>query len=799
MDALTNRGTSGLLLVGLVFAGLGCLHPAGAAPAALDPYPYVSRLRAPRAPERARAARILGYLGDERHVPALADVLLRDRGRDPRTAAAVALGQIGGEVAAAALSTELLGLLHAREPIPTTDGGWAYLEAVVGATGLAGGPQALAPLRECLESPEPRLRELALAALGAQGSEEALGLVAAGLGDRNAECRVTAARALAAHGTAAQVPQLVAALRAATDDGWGLELLNALSGISTPEAVAGLAAGTELPLPVVRREAATLLGQQGGPEVVPLLDKLCDDPAALVHEGALPALARVAPERARTRLGAALQAADEPTVRGACLAAAVMDETSVADELAALAQNRGSETATRAECALLALSPCEATSRALLKLFDGLQDRGPLGSSLLGALTARTDRIASERVWTHLVGETPRRSEEVARTHRRQWGICCADEWLGRCADMVRSGADAQARDRALQVLAATGSDEALELLRQAAAEPREPSAMPGLLEAIVACPRPEATDLLLAACERAVPNDLATVLYDMAVRDARCLAYVAGMARLTTDRGDIYALADDATIQALARRGVPSHLAGADARDLHGVLLDWAMRRDGGEGYVLWMRSLTGAPEARAQVRHMLRLDEEWGEGGVKPQGNDDTVRDALLTIERLPASLAAPAVCEFLQRVAEWRAGSETWNGRGWSDAVGEAVAATGILGDPRALPLVAEALGDSSPELRRTALTALVAIGPELAEPLRARAGRENPSAGTAPYPAVGESNPLTASRTDFELLRLRRDGLGGPTPRAAERVAWFEARGMASQAERARRWAAWEADW
>lgn len=849
MDALTNRGTSGPLLLVLLAAIVVCARPAGAAPPpGLDPYPFAARLDARRAAERARAARVLGYLGTERQVPALADVLMRDRSRDARLAAAVSLGQIGGPAAASALSVQLLGVLHSPEPIPTTEPGWDFLSALVSAVGLTGSPDALPALQACLESPEPRLRALAVDALAALATPDSLALIAGALRDPDATCRQRAALGLGWHATAAQVPALLAALQAATEDASAGDLAVALARIPDPSVVPALIAAADHPLPIVRLRVAALLGSLAGREAAPTLERLCADPAAMVHLAALPALAWIGPDRALPLLAPALQSTAAPTLQGACKAAAIVDDASVVADLTRVALCQDLITASAATRALCALSASEATSQALIQpATEGVPDAS---SAARHALVTRTDPVAAQYALTLLLSVPERNAPHPWLNFAVPWSLAASDLQLARCVAVTLSDTG-DAWGRALHLLAIAGDDEALDALTQAADESPDPATSALIARALADCPRADATPLLLSLLGNGLPpTDLSAMLESVARRDPQCLAYVAALAITTTTAPDLRKAAHRAVARALAERGLPTAVVdpdnlnppaagvgdaqrtGPDAFALAEPLLHWAQSFDDTVDWATVLAALPGTPEGLRPLRQVLGLDVAWGPGEAKPQRPADAATAVLGLIAGNRVAAATPVVREFLARVAQWRMADGTWKAQGWGTEVVGAIEAAGRLRDAESVPLLTEALGDSAADVREAALQALAETDPAAAAPLVARAARvlAAPEVVEAPLPAppptatVDEARRALRRAIALDYPRLRElaasaarlcDQAGRPAdalplwlqacaatddPADLDALAaCYQALDMPSQAARATRRAAWVRNW
>jgi HEAT repeat protein len=245
-------------------------------------------------------------------------------------------------------------------------------------------------------------RQRACALLGRTRGEAGEALLRRALSHGDAVLKSVAAGSLAARGTGAALPALVAALRAvdeAKEDGDGEGPAAELEG-----AIRTLLASAE---PVLGDRVAALLEAEldGAPEAFRLatarllgcirsgghrerIELLLSDPSAAVRRAAVESLARVAP-RELELLRCAL-ADESPQVRiGAASALAASGDEAVVADLASLLEDREPRVVVAALRALAtwarAVDSDDARSRALLLLSVGLAHGG---SSALAALDA---------------------------------------------------------------------------------------------------------------------------------------------------------------------------------------------------------------------------------------------------------------------------------------------------------------------------------------------------------------------------------------------------------------------------
>jgi HEAT repeat protein len=221
------------------------------------------QLRRPGAVRRARAAGVLGSLGDRAAVPDLCR-LLADPHSDVRVAAIHALGRIGDPAAAGALLASLTGpgpapaqlVAHAlirlgQSAVPALVPALGDAAPLVRATALdalrlLGATSAEQPVGAVLaHDPAPAVRLRAAATLGRIGTRAAVPrLLAACEPNQPTTVRAAAARALGELGVAAAVPPLRALLaspeyRIANEAAAALLLLEPAGATALAEAAAG--------------------------------------------------------------------------------------------------------------------------------------------------------------------------------------------------------------------------------------------------------------------------------------------------------------------------------------------------------------------------------------------------------------------------------------------------------------------------------------------------------------------------------------------------------------------------------
>ncbi len=217
------------------------------------------RLTRPGAVGRARAAAVLGQLGDASDVPALAG-RLSDRDPEVRLVAARALG----ELATADAVEPLLSSLHGRRALPLTTV-TMWLAAI--------GPAAVEPLCAALHHRDPMVRMVAAELLGHYGALQAVPDLLVMVADGSQPgTRQRAARALGQIGSPKAVPELI---RMLTDDPPGSPelrraLVAALADIGDPGTADVLAGTLEDSDHATARGAARALAGIGAPGIARL-------------------------------------------------------------------------------------------------------------------------------------------------------------------------------------------------------------------------------------------------------------------------------------------------------------------------------------------------------------------------------------------------------------------------------------------------------------------------------------------------------------------------------------------------
>lgn len=230
------------------------------------------QLKSRDAGTRARAAMSLGSRGKTSAIPRLAP-LLDDPDWAVRQAAVESLGRIGDASAAPLLVAAITG----ADRVPDPNGASAVRAAAAEALGRIG-DSAMPVLLEALRGRHVKLRETAIAAIGAVGGPAAAASLGDMVADDRSSVRQAAITALVRAGGLAAVPALSRAL--AHKD------------------------------PTTRRCAADALGTVREPAAVEAVKAALADPDRTVRDAAVRALAGIATTEAASALVAGLQRGD---------------------------------------------------------------------------------------------------------------------------------------------------------------------------------------------------------------------------------------------------------------------------------------------------------------------------------------------------------------------------------------------------------------------------------------------------------------------------------------------------------
>jgi HEAT repeat protein len=242
-------------------------------------------LRSRSAVKRAQAAETLGDLGRRSAIDPLCR-LLEDRDEAVRLVAARSLGRIGD----AAAARPLLNLLGSGRGAP---------EHIVAQALLRLGPEAVPALVEGAVARDPRVRGIAVEALGRLGGYDAIGIIIAALdGDESLAVRIHAAQALGRLALPSASRPLIEATRS-DEPALRLAAVCALRSLGDPSAEPRLRELLSDAVPQVASEAArSLLGLgrlgRAALEQVAAAEPLPPGPSAVPFEPSGAAVARQA-------------------------------------------------------------------------------------------------------------------------------------------------------------------------------------------------------------------------------------------------------------------------------------------------------------------------------------------------------------------------------------------------------------------------------------------------------------------------------------------------------------------------
>jgi HEAT repeat protein len=212
---------------------------------------------------RQTAVYSLMWLGNTQAVEPLIG-LLEDRDNYTRQTAISALGQLGSSKAI----EPLIGLLKDRDSLTR--------QAAVSALGQLGSSKAAEPLIGLLKDRDNLTRQTAVSALGQLGSPEAAEPLIELLKDRDSYIRQTVASALGQLGSSKAVGPLIESLKD-WDSATRQTAMSSLAQLGSPKAVGLLIEWLGDQDPFIRQIAAETLGQIGGPTaVVSLIERLSD-------------------------------------------------------------------------------------------------------------------------------------------------------------------------------------------------------------------------------------------------------------------------------------------------------------------------------------------------------------------------------------------------------------------------------------------------------------------------------------------------------------------------------------------
>lgn len=722
-DAARGRATLAAVVAVWLGAGPGgtwaAASPAVTAEAARD-------LQHGQYAVRARAVRLLGYLGGPEHVPALAEVALRDRAREPRNAAATALAQIGAPAAAPVVQARLLTELTAPGPTHETEANrktsQATLLPLVHALGALRPDGCAQALGACLEMRDPIIRRAALDALALLHDAGAVAALAAAVAQGPADERLAAGASLGWNPHPDGLPALARLLPRVTDrPEVGVQVVFALARQGGDAAADVLTRALEHPQAQVRERAAETLGRLRPPVAAGRLLAALRDPVAPVRGAALVALACLAPEEAlqpalaAMQSGAAVERAaaaralgmiDAPDAHLALARAARdHDETVAAVALHALADRDGTDAA-----AVLIQAAQAGPERARWAALEALAWRGDEAASamLVEVPAAGPDAPADEGV----LPPWQLAAEGLALHGRRH----LAPE-VGR----LLAAPDRRLQVRALEALGMMGGEEALSILCAMDPGGLAREARLARVAALATQVSDSARDALWSALsdrDRAVARLAAEALI---FRGPRELPGLVELAEHSAPDGPVPGALNDALRRALDAHGFADGSWDGPARE---ALARWA-RGTGADRdperlrpYAQVLRAQAGEEAALEELRALLL-------GADTPAA----VRDAACrAVGAARVTAAAPLVRDVLEGLQGATGEQAPWaRGAVRARLAVTASHALAALGDAEAAGLLARGLGEA-PAVRAASIAALARLDPAAATDLLPRAVRD-----------------------------------------------------------------------
>lgn len=296
---------------------------------------------------RARGTRLLGYLGGPEQGLALTELVLRDRAREPRETAALALAQIGDPTFAPAASVRLALEMHAEEPV--ADRRARNVIPFIRPCAALATPESVGMLRECMGGEASQMTQHVLRALPLLPAEDCVPLASSALNHAAPESRELALRALVWCGdarVAESLRQRLSGGNVTEQDARGMVRVLAACG---PADGLSLVSGLRHPAPSVRALTLQLMGRGETDASTSYLLQACRDSAPDVRRAALAVLADRDPAAA---------AAHDPALRSSLLSRHPWArETPQADELVAGAVLGGESEGLRHALERIALTP----------------------------------------------------------------------------------------------------------------------------------------------------------------------------------------------------------------------------------------------------------------------------------------------------------------------------------------------------------------------------------------------------------------------------------------------------------
>ncbi|NSW55435.1 MAG: hypothetical protein HPY44_05440 [Armatimonadetes bacterium] len=635
---------------------------------------------------RARAARLLGYLGGAEHGPALADMVMRDRARQPREAAAVALAQIGAESYGTFVVARLAGELGTPDP----DLRMELAKPFILPCATLSSPEYLALMARLTADKDPRLRRECLKCLPLMPAGSGLQFGIAALDDPDQDHHALALQALIWCVDADTAAALAGRMMTEQpSEGNALGMLRAMAapaGLEQPSATAGL----RHPAPAVRALAAALASRVPGTRSQ--LVSACHDAAPGVRREAIAGLGRIDPgAAARIAMG---NPARDALIRKHSWAA----DSPAADELVlgTFMADEGHGVWRAAECVARQRDGMTVLTR-LARSADAAEANAAV-RMLAAEGTLDASRALAACIWTEQGGLAASAPPVVELALR---GLLVADEPL-RTAPMPGSaqGLNEDALCRLIDALGAMGTQEAAARLRGLRANWMTTEGRLKRVRALAPVEGTEAQQALLEAL-----ND-----HDARVRQ---LAADALMWRGGEDRSVLLRYAEglegnvrDSVLCSAVRHAAVSGLLRPDrcgVEELRAVASQ--VRGDTDDPYLLALCAAAGLDGAEYMLRHALL-----------GAGTDAKARVELCrAVGNIGGGPGYTALGELLSMLADDAPAAAWHSGSKRIPLLLAAIEAMGLCGDPKAVFLLEPFLADA-PTIRAAALRALARLMPE-----------------------------------------------------------------------------------
>lgn len=251
---------------------------------------------------RYYAARSLGRIGSPEAIDALAVTVRSDQANQVRIAAADALGSIGG----ARVVSVLAPLVDAEDQ----DLARAGLKAL----GTVGHPDAMDPILDVLQAPDPTKRIDAVAALGSRRDEAAVeALAAAASGDTDPRVSEKAILQLGAMATPLSIEAVIRLVAVRSVREYAIATLSRLNASHIDR----LGAALNHPDAEVRRAIVEVVGRMKHPKASELLGRALEDETPAVRLAAVFALKRLGSRTAERKMSHMVRSDPDPAVRKA--------------------------------------------------------------------------------------------------------------------------------------------------------------------------------------------------------------------------------------------------------------------------------------------------------------------------------------------------------------------------------------------------------------------------------------------------------------------------------------------------